>query len=114
MTFLWTTLEPCLCIINANLPMTRTFLTLVAPSVSGSPLHQSTTGRSEITTIESARAQNSGKKAQFEVIEFDERFGYLKKAGIDVEMNRLGTENNISGGTGGKHGRHVSSSLSCI
>jgi len=103
MSFLWTTLEPCLCIINTNLPMTRTFLAIIAPSIFGSSLHNATTELS--TTV------RGDKEGQFQVIDFDERYGYLRKKGIDVEMNRLGNENRISGG---REKLKASSSLSCI
>lgn len=33
--FLWTTMDPCVCIIVANLPMVRTYLMIVAPRVFG-------------------------------------------------------------------------------
>jgi hypothetical protein len=42
MALFWSTLEPCLCIINANLPMVRTFLAAVAPTVFGSTKDQTT------------------------------------------------------------------------
>jgi hypothetical protein len=37
---LWTTLEPCLCIINANLPMVRTVLVEVVATIFGSTKDQ--------------------------------------------------------------------------
>ncbi|TVY41060.1 Satratoxin biosynthesis SC1 cluster protein [Lachnellula subtilissima] len=111
MSLLWGTLEPILSIIATNLPMARTFLAMVAPSVFSSSLRKQTTGRSELTTFGHSRNRSAPNKSQFEVIEIDERFGYLKKAGIDVEMNRLGTQSRISGGTEKKK---AGSKLSCI
>ena len=84
---------------------------MVFPSLFSSSLHKSTTERSELTTFGHSRNRSAPNKAPFEVIEIDERFGYLKKAGFDVEMNRLGTENRISGGNEKKK---VASKVSCI
>lgn len=111
MSLLWGTLEPLLSIIVANLPMARTFLAIAAPSIFNSSLQKQATGRSELTTFGHSRNRSAPNKSQFEVIEIDERFGYLKKAGIDVEMNRLGTQNRISGGN---EKRKTSSKLSCM
>lgn len=36
MSIFWTTLEPCLCVINANLPMVRTLFVDLAPGIFGS------------------------------------------------------------------------------
>lgn len=101
MSYLWTTLEPCLCIINANLPMTRSFLATVAPGLFGSSLHQTTTTSNPTPTIGTVRSRGDLHKARFEVIENEDRYGYLKRGNLDVEKNRLGIQNEISGG---RHG----------
>ncbi|TVY86426.1 hypothetical protein LAWI1_G007799 [Lachnellula willkommii] len=94
-SLLWSTLEPLLSIIVANLPIARTFLATAAPSLFSSSLQKPTTGQSELTTSRHSRNRSAPNKSQFEVTRIDEHFGYLKKAGIDVEMNRLGTQNRI-------------------
>jgi len=103
MSYLWTTLEPCLCIINANLPLIRTFLATVAPGLFGSSLHASLSTTNPTPTIGTVRTRGDVHKAQFEVIENEDRYGYLKGGDLDVEKNRLGISNTISGG------RHESS-----
>ncbi|KAI9056109.1 hypothetical protein LZ554_001037 [Drepanopeziza brunnea f. sp. 'monogermtubi'] len=99
MGLLWTTLEPCLCIINANLPMVRTYLVAVAPKIFGSTADHTT--RMRIPSIGGSNVRvlgGSGRPGAFERID-DDRFGDgdLER---NVKMGKIGTESRIQGGRG--------------
>ncbi|CZR51597.1 uncharacterized protein PAC_01474 [Phialocephala subalpina] len=85
MGLLWTTLEPCLCIINANLPMVRTYLTGHFPTVFGSTSDQT----SRKTPLPGA---SSSRPDPFELIH-DDRYGAK-----DIKLGQIGTENRIHAG----------------
>jgi hypothetical protein len=91
MGLFWTTLEPCLCIINANLPMVRTFLAAVAPTIFGSTKDRTSRATSGLP------GQSGSRPDHFELIK-DDRFGCGKN---DIRLGRIGTENNILGGRSG-------------
>jgi len=82
MGLFWTTLEPCLAIINANLPMVRTFLIGVAPGLFGSTNDQSKANHATITY--GSRSNN------FELLGED--------GTADVKLGQIRTENIIRGG----------------
>jgi hypothetical protein len=73
MALLWSTLEPCLCIINANLPMVRTILAVISPTIFGST-------ESNFLRAPEARGERKGELAPFELI----------AVGGDIEMGRNG------------------------
>jgi hypothetical protein len=87
MGLLWTTLEPCLCIINANLPMVRTVLATYAPKVFGSTAGQT-------THKPTLPGQGNSRPDPFELIR-DDRYGY---GANDLKLGHIGTENRIRGG----------------
>jgi hypothetical protein len=82
MGLFWTTLEPCLCIINANLPMVRTCLMTYAPKVFGSTSDQT----SRQTPLPGGR---SGSRFD----PFEDRFGKR-----DINLGRIGTESRVHAG----------------
>jgi hypothetical protein len=90
MGLFWTTLEPCLCIINANLPMVRAYLAEVAPRIFGSTKDRASRATADLP----GRSGTGHRPNQFELIH-DNRFGYGKN---DTRLGRLGTESYISGG----------------
>lgn len=85
MGLFWTTLEPCLCIINANLPMVRTYLTSHFPTVFGSTSDQT----SRKTPLPGA---SSSRPDPFELIQ-DDRYGTK-----DIKLGQIGTESRIHAG----------------
>jgi hypothetical protein len=92
MGLLWTTLEPCLCIINANLPMIRTYLIGVAPRIFGSTADQ--------TSHKPAGPENGSRPDPFELI-LDDRYGY---GANDINLDQTKMENTIMGGGKGRRG----------
>jgi hypothetical protein len=89
MGLFWTSLEPCLCIINANLPMCRNYLIASYPSLFGTTSNNYVNSSRQITgdALGRKRAQND-----FEMLGGSEEFsGNLGKA-----------RNVISGGVIGK------------
>ncbi|KAH7418087.1 hypothetical protein BKA64DRAFT_187790 [Cadophora sp. MPI-SDFR-AT-0126] len=104
MGLFWTTLEPCLAIINANLPMVRTYLVAVAPKVFGSTADQ--TSRMKSSTLgglghgSAGVGGRSNRPDNFALIE-DGRFGYREND--DVKLGKIGTESRIQ--VGGGRGR---------
>ncbi|KUJ23478.1 uncharacterized protein LY89DRAFT_728223 [Mollisia scopiformis] len=85
MGLLWTTLEPCLCIINANLPMVRTCLATYAPKAFGSTNDQT----SRKTPLP---GQSGSRSDPFDLIR-DDRFG-----ATDIKLGQIGTESRIHAG----------------
>lgn len=93
MGLLWTTLEPCICIINANLPMVRTYLAAVAPTFFASTKDR--TGTAPLSGLPGHSSRN--RPDNFELIK-DERFGVR----TDFRMSGLGTQSKIQGGRAAK------------
>ncbi|KAJ5053864.1 uncharacterized protein L3040_000154 [Drepanopeziza brunnea f. sp. 'multigermtubi'] len=101
MGLLWTTLEPCLCIINANMPMVRTYVVAVAPKMLGSTADQTT--RIQTPTIGGSNVGligGSGRPSPSERIG-DDRLGYVDSE-MGVKMGNVGTESQVQGSRGWK------------
>lgn len=89
MGLLWTTLEPCLCIINANLPMTRTYFTTKFPTLFP------TSSNRTYGTSEGAKRMQSGSfggikmtrmtRDNFEMLGGDQNFGTKSSNKVTVK-----------------------------
>jgi hypothetical protein len=90
MGLLWTTLEPCLCIINANLPMVRIVLATVLPTIFGSTSDQTSRKISTTTGLHGSRPD------PFELIKDDR--GLIGHGPNDFRLGQVGTEHRIRGG----------------
>jgi hypothetical protein len=89
MGLLWTVLEPCLGIINGNLPMVRTILIAFAPGIFGST-NDNTTSRSRTMGL----STKEGRRTPFHLI----------TTGEEIEMGRNGimvgqTKSSVWGGS---------------
>ncbi|KAL3420924.1 integral membrane protein [Phlyctema vagabunda] len=121
MGLLWTTLEPCLCIINANLPMTRTYLATKLPHLFGSTKDRTygTGNTNGQRTQKGAYMGGSGSRLRADNFEMlgDERF---EQSSMDESQTggKMGTRSTVGRGsevsiesqkqlTGGGKGNHI-------
>ena len=93
----WTTLEPCLCIINGNLPIVRTYLTTKFPSVFGSTKGDDTFGASDRGRVRTQASVYGGivRADNFEMLGepcFDER---ELRGDMNQQRDDLGRETNV-------------------